>query len=422
MSNPKYTLSEQSDALPQSDVPPHSFLVHMRISQIKRIIIDQISSQRSIELKHARGGPLASSFRATVACSSSSSSKTEVGKAKSLVFAAAKKKAFAKQSKSDSARNYAAQKASSLSDRGIGLARESTGQFVRERVGFLRNDRARSFNSLEAVGPSSAGMVSVGAIIGCAAAVDFGIQFVGWAISSIKKTEKYYDLCGSGAFAAVGIATLATTQTTNARSSLATALLLFWAARLGAFLVTRVHKDNGDKRFDGIKENPGTFAIYWFIQGIWVLVTAMPVILINANAATQAPLRALDFVGLTVFLSGFLMEIVADHQKRAFKADVRNKGKYIDTGLWSISRHPNYFGEISLWTGMSMIGLSGVSKYGAGEIIGCVLSPLLVTFLITKLSGIPLLEKSADERWGNEEAYQKYKKETPELIPFIGPK
>ena len=137
MLNPKYTLSERG--LTQSDVPPHSFLVHMRISQIKRIIIDQISSQRSIELKHARGGPLASSFRATVACSSSSSSKTEVGKAKSLVFAAGKKNGFAKQSKSDSARNYAAQKASSLSDRGIGLARESTGQFVRERVCFLRN-------------------------------------------------------------------------------------------------------------------------------------------------------------------------------------------------------------------------------------------------------------------------------------------
>ena len=90
--------------------------------------------------------------------------------------------------------------------------------------------------------------------------------------------------------------------------------------------------------------------------------------------------------------------------------------------MWSVSRHPNYFGEITLWTGLSMVGLSGVAKYGAGEIIGCVLSPLLVTFLITQLSGIPLLEKSADERWGNEEAYQKYKRETPTLVPYIGGK
>jgi steroid 5-alpha reductase family enzyme len=87
--------------------------------------------------------------------------------------------------------------------------------------------------------------------------------------------------------------------------------------------------------------------------------------------------------------------------------------------LWSISRHPNYFGEITLWTGMSLVGLSGVAKYGPGEIIGCVLSPLMVAFLITQLSGIPLLEKSADERWGKEEAYQKYKRETPVLVPFF---
>lgn len=264
-------------------------------------------------------------------------------------------------------------------------------------------------------------MVSVAWIIGAASIVDFGIQLVGWAISSAMKTEKYYDLCGSGAFAAVAVSTFACTNG-EPRAALATTALLAWAMRLGAFLVTRVHKDGGDKRFDGIKEDPATFGIYWFIQGIWVLVTAMPVILINANAATQGPLRALDWIGFAIFAVGLTMETVADQQKRAFKADERNKGRYIDSGLWSVSRHPNYFGEITLWTGLSMVGLSGVAKYGAGEIIGCVLSPLLVTFLITQLSGIPLLEKSADERWGNEEAYQKYKRETPTLVPYIGGK
>ena len=264
-------------------------------------------------------------------------------------------------------------------------------------------------------------MVSVAWIVGAASIVDFGIQLVGWAISSAMKTEKYYDLCGSGAFAAVAVSTFACTNG-EPRAALATTALLAWAMRLGAFLVTRVHKDGGDKRFDGTKEDPATFGIYWFIQGIWVLVTAMPVILINANAVTQGPLRALDWIGFAIFAVGLTMETVADQQKRAFKADERNKGRYIDSGLWSVSRHPNYFGEITLWTGLSMVGLSGVAKYGAGEIIGCVLSPLLVTFLITQLSGIPLLEKSADERWGNEEAYQKYKRETPTLVPYIGGK
>ena len=125
-------------------------------------------------------------------------------------------------------------------------------------------------------------MVSVAWIVGAASIVDFGIQLVGWAISSAMKTEKYYDLCGSGAFAAVAVSTFACTNG-EPRAALATTALLAWAMRLGAFLVTRVHKDGGDKRFDGIKEDPATFGIYWFIQGIWVLVTAMPVILINAE-------------------------------------------------------------------------------------------------------------------------------------------
>jgi steroid 5-alpha reductase family enzyme len=302
--------------------------------------------------------------------------------------------------------------------------RRATRAFV-SPLQFVADTTSAAFSSSAASSsPSlsvSSSMVSVAWIIGAASIVDFGIQFVGWAISSAMKTEKYYDLCGSGAFAAVAASTFACTNG-EPRAALATTALLAWALRLGTFLVTRVHKDGGDKRFDGIKEDPATFGIYWFIQGIWVLVTAMPVILINANAATQGPLRALDWVGFSVFAAGLTMETVADQQKRAFKADAKNKGKYIDSGLWSISRHPNYFGEITLWTGMSMVGLSGVAKYGAGEVIGCVLSPLLVAFLITQLSGIPLLEKSADERWGNEEAYQKYKRETPKLIPFIGGK
>ncbi len=263
-------------------------------------------------------------------------------------------------------------------------------------------------------------MVSVAWVIGAASVVDFGIQLVGWAISSALKTEKYYDLCGSGAFAAVAVSTWASGEGFGVpRATWATCAVVAWAVRLGAFLVTRVHKDGGDARFDGIKEDPKTFGIYWFVQGVWVLVTTMPVILINANAATQGPWRALDWIGFVIFAAGFAMETIADRQKRSFKADAKNKGRYIDSGLWSISRHPNYFGEITLWTGMSLVGLSGVAKYGPGEIIGCVLSPLMVAFLITQLSGIPLLEKSADERWGKEEAYQKYKRETPVLVPFF---
>ena len=145
---------------------------------------------------------------------------------------------------------------------------------------------------------------------------------VGWAISSALKTEKYYDLCGSGAFAAVAVSTWASGEGFGVpRATWATCAVVAWAVRLGAFLVTRVHKDKRqDATFDGIKEDPKTFGIYWFVQGVWVLVTTMPVILINANAATQGPWRALDWIGFVIFAAGFTIETIADRQKKVIQS------------------------------------------------------------------------------------------------------
>ena len=134
----------------------------------------------------------------------------------------------------------------------------------------------------------------------------------------------------------------------------------------------------------------------------------------------QAGLHWGDYLSLAVWIGGFLFETTADVQKYVFKQNPKNKGRYIDAGLWSLSRHPNYFGEICMWMGVSGVCLSMASSpggIGAGIIIGAVVSPIFVTFLITRVSGVPILERTADERWGAEAEYQAYKRKTPLLIP-----
>ena len=254
-------------------------------------------------------------------------------------------------------------------------------------------------------------------ILVTAAILDFGLQFVGWAISSALQTEKYYDMFGSATFISIAILSLLTIGASlSAKQIVLATLVLLWALRLGTFLVVRVHKTGGDQRFDRVKTNPGRFAVYWFIQGLWVYLTLLPTLFVMNAASTGKAFIWLDSLGLSVFLLGFGMETIADLQKYIFKMDESNKGKFISTGLWKFSRHPNYFGEMVLWWGVYLVSLSDLSL--PLQLLGS-LSPISVTLLISFLSGIPLLERSADKRWGSLEEYKEYKRKTPVLVPFI---
>jgi steroid 5-alpha reductase family enzyme len=120
--------------------------------------------------------------------------------------------------------------------------------------------------------------------------------------------------------------------------------------------------------------------------------------------------------GLYVFTLGLLTETVADLQKYRFNNQPKNKGKWIDSGLWKYSRHPNYLGEIVVWVGVWLFVLpylEGVNMYVVA------ISPLYIAGLLIFGSGIPILEKSADKRWGKDKKYQEYKKKTPVLVPFV---
>jgi steroid 5-alpha reductase family enzyme len=240
-----------------------------------------------------------------------------------------------------------------------------------------------------------------------------GINWVGWAISAFFHTEKFYDLTGSATFIMLSHFSHSRSAMTS-RQNVTSYMVFAWACRLGTFLFMRILKDGKDNRFDKARDDPSMFFKFWTVQALWVWVTLAPTFLLNTERRNP-PLDTRDYIGWAIWGGGFIMEVVADMQKSVFKTNPDNAGKFIQSGLWSISRHPNYFGEISLWFGLY---LSSSSVFRGAQYLS-VLSPVFVMLLITKLSGIPMLEKAGMKKWGMTAEYQKYLEDVPVLIPFI---
>ena len=244
--------------------------------------------------------------------------------------------------------------------------------------------------------------------------IAFAIQWVVYVPSLAARTEKYYDLTGSLTYAVVIVTALVTTAQFDTRSVVLAALVLVWAFRLGLYLARRVRKAGEDKRFREIKRSPSRFLLAWTLQGLWVSFTAAAALAAIA-AGRPGELGMLGMAGVGVWAIGFAFEVIADLEKSRFTADPANRGRFITTGLWSLSRHPNYFGEIVLWVGVAMIAFPSL----AGWSLLTLISPLFVAVLLTRISGVPLLEQSADERWGGQEDYEQYKQATPVLLPKL---
>ena len=244
------------------------------------------------------------------------------------------------------------------------------------------------------------------------AIVAFAINWLAFVPSSIAGTEMYYDLTGSITYVSVTTMALVLASDLDARAVLVGVMVLVWSLRLGSFLFRRIRKDGKDGRFDEIKTDRIRFFMSWTLQGLWVLLTAAAALAI-ITGTTREPLGVVGFVGIAVWLLGFSIEVVSDRQKSAFKQDPANEGNFIDVGLWAWSRHPNYFGEITLWTGVAIIAVPVLSGWQWATLV----SPVFVTLLLTKVSGIPLLERRADDRWGGKPDYEQYKATTPVLVP-----
>lgn len=246
--------------------------------------------------------------------------------------------------------------------------------------------------------------------------IDFGVQWVGWAAAAALQTEKFYDLFGSATFAGLAVGTLCVNAEYHPRAILATSLVGVWALRLGGYLVKRVMHEGSDSRFDGVRENPRRFFVFWTVQGVWVWLTLLPVLLIN-GARGQRDLGWYDVFGLGVWALGFGIEAVADAQKAAWRANPANKGRFINVGLWSISRHPNYCGEILCWLGMFGLSVcSFTSPASYGLVAASAVSPAFVALLLLKVSGVPPLEKVARKRWGGQPDYEAYVRSTREVL------
>ena len=237
---------------------------------------------------------------------------------------------------------------------------------------------------------------------------------VNWAVfvpSSLKKTENYYDLTGGITYITVTAVAVWLSQPLDLRSAIVAGMVLVWSTRLASFLFMRISRAGKDSRFDTMKHKPVRFFLAWTLQGLWVLLTAACALAI-ITGGNREPLGVIGYIGIAVWTIGLLIEIVADQQKSAFRADPANAGKFINKGLWAWSRHPNYFGEIVLWTGMAIIAIPVLEGWQWATLI----SPVFVFFLLTRVSGVPLLEAAADERWGGQEDYEAYKRTTSVLV------
>ena len=242
----------------------------------------------------------------------------------------------------------------------------------------------------------------------------FLIQWLAFIPAYLLQTEKFFDLTGSITYISVTIIAVILSPGADVRSILLAALVVIWAARLGSFLFRRIKKAGKDDRFDEFKPSFVRFLNVWTIQALWITFTmAAALVAITTTNRKEPDLFAL--VGLLIWVLGFAMEVIADSQKSRFSANPDNKGKFIQTGLWSRSRHPNYFGEITLWVGVAVIAFPVLQGWQWVAMI----SPVFVTLLLTRLSGVPLLEKKADKKWGGQEDYEAYKQRTPVLIPRL---
>lgn len=266
--------------------------------------------------------------------------------------------------------------------------------------------------ALVALAGSSGGLtVSGWPVFALCTVLAYLINWIAFVPAYLRRTERFFDLTGTLTYLAV-VALALVAGSGSALSVVLAVVVAVWALRLGTFLVQRIRREGADRRFDQIKSDPGRFLVTWTMQALWVVLTAGA-----ALAAMTSPgdvgIGPVSLLGIVVWLVGFAIEAGADAQKRAFRGDPANRGRFITTGLWAWSRHPNYFGEITLWVGVALIAVPALSGWQYVTLV----SPLFVTLLLTRISGIPLLEARGTRTWGDDPDYRDYVTRTPVLVP-----
>lgn len=243
-------------------------------------------------------------------------------------------------------------------------------------------------------------------------AIAFAINWLVFLHANANQTEKYYDFTGAITNTTLPLVAVLLTPNVDLRGYIIFALIAIWAIRLGTFLFGRIQAVGHDVRFAEIKKSAPRFIVAWSLQALWGCFS-LAAGLAAITAIDKQPLGVIGILGLVVWIVGFGFEVVADRQKTHFRNNPANKGKFISTGLWAWSRHPNYFGEIVLWLGITIMALPVLSGWQYLTLI----SPIFVFLLLTRISGVPMLEAKADKTWGGQADYEAYKAKTPELWP-----
>ena len=250
------------------------------------------------------------------------------------------------------------------------------------------------------------------AVFASCAVVAFALNWIAFVPAYLARTERFYDITGSITYLALVAGGLVLGSGDRPRALVLGCLVGIWTIRLGSFLFRRIAQDGTDGRFDEIKTDALAFLSTWTIQGLWVLVTVSCALAVMTGR-TNVPLDWQAAVGALIWAGGFGLEVVADRQKRSFRANPANTGRFINTGTWAWSRHPNYFGEITLWFGIALIALPALRGWQFVTLV----SPVFVLVLITRISGIPLLEARAAKKWAGDPSYDAYVAATPVLVP-----
>lgn len=243
------------------------------------------------------------------------------------------------------------------------------------------------------------------------ASVSFVLHWIIFIPSFAFQTEHYFDLTGSISYLSAVALAFYLNPSVDPRDLLIGLLIVVWAVRLGSFLFMRVKQDGKDDRFTIMKTQFHWFLMTWTLGGLWVFLT-MAAGLAAITSDTTQPFGLMAYLGLALWIFGFSIEVIADRQKRVFKKNQQKDKEFITSGLWAWSRHPNYFGEITLWIGLTLIALPVLSGWQLVTLI----SPVFVYILLTKISGIPLLENRGMKKWGSDPEYIDYVNRTPALI------
>lgn len=243
----------------------------------------------------------------------------------------------------------------------------------------------------------------------CVAAA-FLVQWLVFIPSYLFKTERFYDFTGGVTYLSITLFVIALNPHSDLRSKLIASFICIWAIRLASYLFLRILRAGDDSRFANIRAKFWRFLLAWTLQGLWVTFSLAA----GLAAMTSRPV-AMDvfaYAGAAIWLAGFTIESLADSQKARFRRDPNNKGRFISSGLWSWSQHPNYFGEIVLWLGIAVMAFPVLRGWQYVTLV----SPVLVTILLTRVSGIPLLRAAAEKKWGGQPDYELYKRRTAKLV------